>query len=474
MSLRAKIIGLTALVFILVLAASWLAFDRLRGDVVSGLGSTYAEKQVLYNRERTLHPLMRELALAEKLADSTMLRAWALDENNPDKRSAGLRELEDFRRVFADQSYFFVPGSSLHYYFNDRDNTYAGQELRYTLDPADPEDEWYFATIQTGEPYKLNVNYDAELEVTKVWMNLVIREGADVLGVVGTGIDLSEFLKNVVSSDQKGVTNMFVDEGGALQAHDRVDLIDFHSISKDPSEQKTIFLMLDSDADRRQVQAAMDRLRADPEKKVETAVAHLDGKEYLVGLSYLGEIGWFGVTLMDTGQLVGASRFITFAVLLVAALLILSVGLVIMLNRLLVGRIRRLDTWVRQFSKDASLVPPITKTGDEIGRLEEGFEIMAGRVRESTDELESKVASRTKELSEKNERLLRAIAEIETLSGLLPICMHCKKIRDESTGEWSRLEDYIGRRSKARFSHGICPECETEYGEDGGSGHEPE
>jgi len=44
------------------------------------------------------------------------------------------------------------------------------------------------------------------------------------------------------------------------------------------------------------------------------------------------------------------------------------------------------------------------------------------------------------------------------LSGILPICTNCKKIRDEE-GNWEQVEVYIKDRSEADFSHGICPEC---------------
>lgn len=57
---------------------------------------------------------------------------------------------------------------------------------------------------------------------------------------------------------------------------------------------------------------------------------------------------------------------------------------------------------------------------------------------------------------------LRALAlaqgELKTLSGLLPICSSCKKIRDDG-GYWSQLEAYISRHSEAQFTHGICPDC---------------
>ena len=61
--------------------------------------------------------------------------------------------------------------------------------------------------------------------------------------------------------------------------------------------------------------------------------------------------------------------------------------------------------------------------------------------------------------------LERAVDQIKTLHGLLPICMHCKKIRDD-LGRWSPVEEYVQKRTEARFSHGLCPHClETNYPE---------
>jgi PAS domain S-box-containing protein len=51
-----------------------------------------------------------------------------------------------------------------------------------------------------------------------------------------------------------------------------------------------------------------------------------------------------------------------------------------------------------------------------------------------------------------------ALSKVKTLSGLLPICASCKKIRDDK-GYWKQIETYIRDRSEANFSHGICPEC---------------
>ena len=61
-------------------------------------------------------------------------------------------------------------------------------------------------------------------------------------------------------------------------------------------------------------------------------------------------------------------------------------------------------------------------------------------------------------LQEEHEKLRKAMKEIKTLSGLLPICAACKKIRDDK-GYWNQIESYIQQHSDAQFSHGICPDC---------------
>ena len=55
-----------------------------------------------------------------------------------------------------------------------------------------------------------------------------------------------------------------------------------------------------------------------------------------------------------------------------------------------------------------------------------------------------------------------ALLQVKTLQGMLPICAHCKKIRDDQ-GHWQQLEAYISQRSETRFSHGVCPDCLREH-----------
>lgn len=74
------------------------------------------------------------------------------------------------------------------------------------------------------------------------------------------------------------------------------------------------------------------------------------------------------------------------------------------------------------------------------------------------EHLSEQIAARTEELRQRNEELQQALADVQVLSGIVPICSYCKQIRDDQ-GYWNHLESYLSRHTEARFSHGICPAC---------------
>jgi PAS domain-containing protein len=72
------------------------------------------------------------------------------------------------------------------------------------------------------------------------------------------------------------------------------------------------------------------------------------------------------------------------------------------------------------------------------------------------DITDRKVVERERE--ELIRQLEKALGEVKTLSGMLPICSSCKKVRDDR-GYWNQIEQYISQRSEAHFSHSLCPDC---------------
>ncbi len=72
--------------------------------------------------------------------------------------------------------------------------------------------------------------------------------------------------------------------------------------------------------------------------------------------------------------------------------------------------------------------------------------------------LQKQLQEKNNKLEERNDQLQEALDNIRTLTGLLPICTSCKKIKDDE-GYWNQLEQYFSSRSDVLFSHGLCPGC---------------
>jgi len=80
------------------------------------------------------------------------------------------------------------------------------------------------------------------------------------------------------------------------------------------------------------------------------------------------------------------------------------------------------------------------------------------KVTKISDKYQIKLLHANEKIEKQKKELEKALEEIKTLSGFIPICAHCKKVRDDK-GYWNQVEQYISKHSEAKFSHAICPDC---------------
>jgi diguanylate cyclase (GGDEF)-like protein len=254
-------------------------------------------------------------------------------------------------------------------------------------------------TAALGAGCHLNVDNDDVLRVTKVWMNCVIREGHDVLGIVGTGVDLTSFIREVVDIPQTGVQSMFVDASGALQAHRDPRLVDFHSLTKDIDAKKTVFSLLDKPEDQAALRDIMTEVTSG-DVLVQSRFMQVGGHEMLVGVGYLDRLGWYNVTFMDVDQIIDRSLFLPIGLLLGAMMIVAAALLAYLFQGRVVNRLARLEGYAKRIEAgDLRIAPAIADSGhDEIGRLFASFRKMAESVRTNTETLEDQVRKRTHEL----------------------------------------------------------------------------
>lgn len=398
-TLRTPVLLLMLLGFALVSLPAYWGFTLLVNSTVVQLGTLFAEKQILFDRYRGLGALMQEVALAETLTRSPLIDAWARDEKSPDKQKLAIAELEQYRASFSDHSYFFVINASGDYYYNDAQNSHAGAQLSYTLSRDNARDGWYYTTAAMGQGCHLNVDHDDELGVTKVWINCVIRDAADgtVLGVLGTGIDLTSFIKQVVDFPQTGVQSMFVDQTGAIQAHRDPRYIDFHSLTNAIENKKTIFSLLDAPADRVTLREMLNQVTSG-DVEVRSAFMQVDGRPVLVGVGYLDRLGWYNVSFMDVDKIIDRSLFLPIGLLLAAMMVIVALVIAFLFKVLVLDRLKRVERGVIAVREGdrAPVVPD--RRNDEIGRLSQSFASMASSMQDNMKMLEEMVEERTAEL----------------------------------------------------------------------------
>lgn len=105
-----------------------------------------------------------------------------------------------------------------------------------------------------------------------------------------------------------------------------------------------------------------------------------------------------------------------------------------------------------------ALVRKLEHKNAELQATVRALEQAQSKVQALNSELEQRVRERTSEWAAANNALKEALANVKQLSGLLPICSHCRKVRDDRN-YWQTVEQYVCSHTDARFSHGVCPTC---------------
>lgn len=435
MKLRTRFLLLMLVIFVGFVLLSWPIAERLSQNVNEEWGRQLVQRQVMFDKYRTLSPLQKEIALARKLASEPAILQMAKQESDPAARAAGLAVLEQYRLHFRDHSYFAAFAASGHYYFNDAVDQYRTQQLRYTLSRTQAADKWFYATMADGRDYQINLDPDVHLGVTKIWINVLIRDAQRVLGVIGTGLDLTDFLKETVGVSVSGVHNVFVNQTLAIQLHNDPKLIDYMSVAKRPEDQIRVDKLLLRKGDVQRLESTMQQLRGKP-NQVETMWVEFAGERHLLGVSWLPELGWYDLTLINPLGLMLANDtgwiLLSFGGLFLLSLLVLGLGG----RRWILRPVAALQKAILAVQFGGTVAEStLAKTG-ELGQLSQAFVQMAQDVQQNRQELEEKVKSRTE--------ALQRLAEQDSLTGLL-----------NRRGLMVRLERELARQERREEGLGI-------------------
>jgi diguanylate cyclase (GGDEF)-like protein len=397
MTIKSRFLLSTTFILVLTCFFSWLSIRVLAEDIVVSWVERYAEKQARYDKVRTLLPLIQEINLSKEFAELESLKAWAKQPNNDSLKQQALLDTETFRMRFAEKSYFIALKGSERYYYSDEAT--SGNFYRYTLESTKESDAWFYQIMEQNLDLHLNVNPDVELGVIKLWTDVLIRQGDDVLGVVGTGLDLSDFLHQMVEKQDIYSAIVFTNYEGSIQLHQKEELINYSSITKNAKGKKLVFQLLDDEESKTRLKQSFERAKDNP-NQTEMISVDKDGTRQLASIIYIPEIDWFQVNFIDINRFLPLSEFsglfIVFFVSLVFALIIFYILLSLIVTRPLA----ELDLSIRQLGKNHYRAPKLRYfAGTEIKRLVSHYQTMSTSLLEYQHELEEKVKERTAELN---------------------------------------------------------------------------
>ena len=282
---KTKTIVLSALFIFLIMAASAAAYMVISAqlseqNVSQKIRENVTQKGILM--EDSLQP---EIALVKKMASSPLLRKFFINPNDAALKKSAFEEFESFKDAYSSHIIFWA---------NDTDREFwNGMEYSYTIDPNNPADYWYKMTLYETDVYNFNINYNAELDMTCLWLNAVVRDAKNKpIGMSGTGIELDSFIDKSFEGLEEGYNMYFFNEGKEITgAKDKSLLVDKKTID-------TVF----------NVEIDFDELMQNAKELTlsnANAVYEFKNGSIRGAIRYLPSYDWFLVTtadLIETGQ----------------------------------------------------------------------------------------------------------------------------------------------------------------------------
>ncbi len=413
--IQARFAAIVLLAYAAVGAVSLATFVGLARRWISAYAVRYAGHEALLQRSRVSALIEPEVAMARKLADDPTVLRWVAERPGEEPGGEVRAALDAYGRAFRDHGWFVAVDRSLDYFVYDP----ASKELRRTkLRQGVPANQWYFDERTTSAPYLLNLDYEPAIRASKLWINVPLRDaGGRVLGMTGGAIDITDLLAEIASGDSldvhddAGAERMLVDRAGVLQVCSNRAYME-HNAHAAPGAKLTLHTLLEDRAQGDRILAAMRLLEARG-SEVETLELGHDGRRLLAAVSFMPELGWFNVVLLDTSEIATVRTFLPLLVAVAVAVALMLVALLAVLDRSLLRRLGALTAAARAVSTGDYGARVDEGGRDEVALLGRTFNAMTARIGEETRTLEERVEERTRRLSEANARLETSQQRIE-------------------------------------------------------------
>ena len=183
------VVGLTVLI-------QGIARSRFRTQTYTDMEMAARVKRASFETS-----MNEQLTLVLQMMKMPSIKAYLINPDNEALKEAAFQDLSTFKESFKSKSIFWV---------SDKDHKFwSDMQYSYDVHPENPDEYWYNMTMYDTEVYNFNINYNPSLKQTNLWVNAVIRDNGTPIGVIGTGIPLTDMIAEMYEGLDPNV-NMYL------------------------------------------------------------------------------------------------------------------------------------------------------------------------------------------------------------------------------------------------------------------------
>ena len=217
-SIKGQYILFAVVLFLVIFIGGSTAFTLSMWKMLHATSGYELEQSMDLERAKLEASVNAEIAIALKMAGSPLIQRHFVNPADRDLKSIAFDEIEAYRKAFKGGSVFWCSDTDKEFYFS-LDN-------HYFVDPEKPENYWYKMTLYQTEKYNFNINYNAEVQQTLLFINApVFNAQHKPIGLVGTGIDLTEFVNNIYRNYKGGAALYLFNSQGEITGSKDVNQI---------------------------------------------------------------------------------------------------------------------------------------------------------------------------------------------------------------------------------------------------------
>lgn len=371
---RANLIGAVILMVLLSFLFAGLEIWRLGDILARSLSKLYTENMV----KGIEIGLSKDIEIIGLMAESEKMKTWLKAPDNPESKKQIQAEISSYNGVISEKKFFIVSNADRQIYFTELQNTsewIASGELK----PENYIDSWYFNTLKDNQIYNIKVDTDRFLGTMRVWINYQVRDKGKVIGVIGTGTELSSIVEAVFEPIKNlGARTYIVDENGFIQL-DSAE-IEYKSQIDNQADMTQISIYTESESSQFK-NAIKSYLEKNHTTSAQVEVEALKGQwNHYVAMAPIENTKWHVISIFSIAGLIHPFQFLPILLMVLVSLLLLGLFIDRLVQHLILKPIGSVMASMKQKSLNEEVMLYGIDRGDEIGELVSGIQQMSDRL----------------------------------------------------------------------------------------------